>query len=72
MGPLKELNDSKLIVFLVQVIALIIQDQFLTVQNLQKSPILQTSNWSGTFFAVYYSKPALDQAQLIKYSLFLM
>ena len=27
--------------------------------NLQKSPIPQTSNWSGTFFSVSYSKPAL-------------
>ena len=24
-----------------------------------RSPILQTSNWSGNFFAVSYSKPAL-------------
>ena len=38
-------------------IPLIIQDQFYTIQNLQRSPISQTSNWSGTFFA--YSKPAL-------------
>ena len=40
-------------------IPLIIQDQFYTIQNLQRSPIPQTSNWSGTFFAVSYSKPAL-------------
>ena len=40
----------------VQVIPLIIQDQFYTIQNLQRSPIPQTSNWSGT---VSYSKPAL-------------
>ena len=26
---------------------------------LQRSPIPQTSNWSGTFFVVSYSKPAL-------------
>ena len=39
--PLKDLNDSKLIIW-VQVIPLIIQDQFYTVQNLQRSPILQT------------------------------
>ena len=50
--PLKDLNDSKLI-------HLIIQDQFYTMQNLQRYPIPQTSNWSGTFFAVSYSKPAL-------------
>ena len=40
-------------------IPLIIQDQFFTIQNLQRSPILQTSNLSGTFFTVSYSKPAL-------------
>ena len=54
-GPVKDLNDSKLS----PSDFLIIQDQFHTVQNLQKFPILQTSNWSGTFFAVSYSKPAL-------------
>ena len=32
---------------------LIIQDQFFTVQNLQRSPTLQTSNWSGTFFCCF-------------------
>ena len=31
-------------------IPLIIQDQFYTIQNLQRSPIPQTRNWSGTFF----------------------
>ena len=42
-------------------IPLIIQDQFYTIQNLQRSPIPQISNWSGTpFFAVSYSKPALE------------
>ena len=31
------------------------------IQNLQRSPIPQTSNWLGTFFfAVSYSKPALE------------
>ena len=30
-------------------IPLIIKDQFYTIQNLQRSPIPQTSNWSGTF-----------------------
>ena len=44
-------------------IHLIIQDQFYTIQNLQRSPISQTSNWSGTFFAVSYSKPALPYQQ---------
>ena len=28
------------------------------IQNLQRSPLPQTSNWSGTFFAASYSKPA--------------
>ena len=41
-------------------IPLTIQDQFYTLQNLQRSPIPQTSNWSGTFFAVSYSKLALE------------
>ena len=40
-------------------IPLKIQDQFHTSQNLQRSPIPQTSNWQGTFFAVSYSKPSL-------------
>ena len=30
-------------------IPLIIQDQFYTIQNIQRSPITQTSNWSGHF-----------------------
>ena len=34
-------------------IPLIIQDQFHTIQNLQRSPIPQTSNWSGTFFCCF-------------------
>ena len=34
-------------------ISLIIQDQFYTVQNLQRSPIPQTSNWPGTFFCCF-------------------
>ena len=38
---------------------LIIQDQFYTIQNIQRSHISKTSNWSGTFFSVSYSKPAL-------------
>ena len=29
--------------------------------GIQRSPILQTSNWSGTFFAVPFNKPALDR-----------
>ena len=46
-------------------IPLIIHDQFYTIQNLQRSPIPQTSNWSGTFFAVSYSKSALDEYVLL-------
>ena len=34
-------------------------NQFGIIQVLQSSPIPQTSNWSGTFFAISYSKPAL-------------
>ena len=34
-------------------IPLIIQDQFYIIQNLQRSPILQTSNWSGTFVCCF-------------------
>ena len=37
------------------------QDQFGTIQNLQTSPILQTSFLVGTFFAVSYSKTALER-----------
>ena len=29
------------------------QDQFYTVQTFQRSPISQTSNWSGTFFCCF-------------------
>ena len=45
-------------------IPLTIQDQFYSIQKLQRSPIPQTSNWLGTFFAVSYSKPALVLATL--------
>jgi hypothetical protein len=34
-------------------------NQFGIIQVLQSSHIPQTSNWSGTFFDVSYSKPAL-------------
>ena len=51
-------------------IALIIQDQFYTIENLQRSPIPQTSNWSGTFFAVSYSKPALVARLTTHFGLF--
>ena len=39
----------------------LIYNQFGIIQVLQRSPILQTSNWSGTFFAVPFNKPALDR-----------
>ena len=38
---------------------MLIQDQFGIIQNLQTSPISQTSFLVGTFFAVSYSKLAL-------------
>ena len=38
---------------------MLIYDQFGIIQNLQMSPIPQTSHWSWAFFAVSYSKPAL-------------
>ena len=37
----------------------LIYNQFGIIQFIQRSPIPQTSNWSGTFFAVSYSKLAL-------------
>ena len=40
----------------------LICNQFAIIQVLQRSPIWQTSNCSGTFFAVSYSKLALDNA----------
>ena len=46
-------------------IPLIIQNQFYIIQNLQRSAIPQTSNWSGTFFAVSYSKAALEFTQTL-------
>ena len=36
-----------------------LDNQFGIIQVLQRSPIPKTSNWSGTFFAVSYSKLAL-------------
>ena len=39
-------------------------NQFGIIQVLQRAPILQTLNWSGTFFAVSYNKPALVPRQL--------
>ena len=47
-GLLKDLNDSKLCIW-AQVIPLIIQDQFYTIQNIQRSPSPQTSNPPGFF-----------------------
>ena len=48
-------------------IPLIIQDQFFTVKNLQRSPIQQASNWPGTFFVVSYSKPALAKSLYVSF-----
>ena len=41
-------------------------NQFGIIQVLQRSPILQTSNWSGTFFVVSYSKPALIRSKTFR------
>ena len=41
---------------------MLIQDQFGIIQNLQTSPIPQTSVLVGTFFAVSYSKTALMES----------
>ena len=42
---------------------MLIKDQFGIIQNLQTSPIPQSSFLVGTFFAVSYSKTALVDAQ---------
>ena len=47
----------------------LIYNHFGIIQVLQTPPIPQTSNWSGTFFAVSYSKPALDFNRLVKENL---
>ena len=53
VSTLKVLNDNRLI--------LNIQgDQFKIIQNLQRSTILQTNNWSGTFLDPHYIKIALE------------
>ena len=39
---------------------MLIEDQLGIIQNLQTSPISQTSFLTGTFFATYCSKVALD------------
>ena len=39
---------------------MLIQEQFGIIQNLQMSPIPQTSFLVGTFYATSYSKTALD------------
>ena len=41
---------------------MLIQDQFGIIQNLQTSPISQTSSLVGTFFDVSYSKMALEMS----------
>ena len=38
---------------------MLIYNQFGIIQNLQMSLIPKTNNWSVTFFAITYSKPAL-------------
>ena len=46
-GSLKDLNDSKLIVYESRI------NFILHIQNLQRSPIPQTNNRSGTFFLLF-------------------
>ena len=59
-GPLKILNSIKLIMDdQGNHLEYIKYNQFGIIQVLQRSPIPQTSNWSETYFAVSYSKPAL-------------
>ena len=41
--------------------SLIIQDQFYTIQNCPRSPIPQTSNWSGTFFCCFLQQTGSDK-----------
>ena len=47
-------------------IPLIIQDQFYTIQNLQRSPIPQTSNWSETFFCSFLKQTGSSQTKLMQ------
>ena len=48
---------------------MLIYGQFGIIQNLQMSPIPQTSFLVGTFFAVSYSKPALARIHLSEFLL---
>ena len=61
---MKVLNDTKLVLNELHMSdpLLIIKDQFGIIQHLQMSPIPQTSFLVGTFFAVSYSKTALERA----------
>ena len=59
-GRLTVLNDTKLVLNGMSD-PLIIQDQFGIIQNLQASPIPQTRFLLWTFFAVSYSKTALNE-----------
>ena len=59
MGPLKILNGIKMILDDQGNQLDSYWNQFGIIQDLQRSPIPQTSNWSGTFFAVSYSKLVL-------------
>ena len=56
-GPLKDLKDSKLILNGINMILDdplgLIYNQFGIIQVFQRSPIPQTSNWSGTFFCCF-------------------
>ena len=51
---------------------MLIYNQFGIIQNLQMSLIPKTDNWSLTFFAITYSKPALkSKSELSKNDAFL-
>ena len=48
-------------------IPLIIQDQFYTIQNLQRPPIPQTSNWSGTFICCFLQQTGSSISIYLKF-----
>ena len=50
-------------------ILLIIQDKSYTIQNLQRSPTPQTSNWSGTFFCCFLQQTVFKTHITLKYFL---
>ena len=59
-GALKDLKDSKLIVYESKWFPWSSRINFIPFRIFRGPPIPQTSNWSGTFFAVSYSKLAQE------------